>query len=162
MNKEKKNASDLEFLSRAVELAKVGIPKGGGPFGAVITLNGEIISEAYNEVVYTSDPTAHAEILAIRKACEATRSHELSECTLYSSCEPCPMCLGAIYWSGIKKVFYAASRNDAAAAGFGDDLFYQELNKKPEERFVSFTQIKEVDGREVFTLWEGFENKIPY
>jgi guanine deaminase len=156
----KKN--DKELLIRALEIAIAGITKGGGPFGAVITKDGGIISEAYNEVVFTSDPTAHAEILAIRKASESLGSHDLSDCTLFASCEPCPMCLGAIYWSGIKKVFYASDRKDAAAAGFGDDIFYKDLKKAPEKRMISFRQISEIDGREVFKIWEEYEKKISY
>lgn len=156
-----KNA-DREFLKRAVDIAAEGIQKGGGPFGAVITMEGKIISEAYNEVVYSSDPTAHAEILAIRKACDTLRSHDLSGCDLYASCEPCPMCLGAIYWSGISRVFYASERGDAADAGFGDELFYEELSKSPEKRKIAFCRIEDIDGSRVFKLWEMYEKKIRY
>jgi guanine deaminase len=162
MKKIIKKKNDKELLIRALEIAIDGITRGGGPFGAVITKDGEIISEAYNEVVFTSDPTAHAEILAIRKASESLGSHDLSDCTLFASCEPCPMCLGAIYWSGIKKVFYASDRKDAAAAGFGDDIFYKDLKKAPEKRMISFRQISEIDGREVFKIWEEYEKKISY
>lgn len=156
MNKEK------NLLIRALDVAMEGIQKGGGPFGAVITRNGKIIAEAYNEVVSTNDPTAHAEIMAIRKACKSTGSHDLSDCTLYASCEPCPMCLGAIYWSGIMKVFYASNRKDAAMAGFGDDFFYEEIYKSPDQRKISFCQIPEINGNEVFEMWDGYEKKILY
>jgi len=162
MNKQGKAGSDKDLLMRAVEIAIAGIGKGGGPFGAVVTRGGEIVGEGCNEVVFKGDPTAHAEILAIRKACESIGSHDLSECTIYTSCEPCPMCLGAIYWSGIKKVFFASGRKDAAKAGFGDDLFYEEICKSPEKRKISFRKIDEVDGNEVFRIWDSFENKIPY
>jgi len=161
MKKEEKK-SDRELLRRAVEIAIEGIHKGGGPFGAVVTRDGEIISEAYNEVVYISDPTAHAEILAIRKACEQTGSHILQDCTLYASCEPCPMCLGAIYWAGIKKVIYAADRLDADKAGFGDKFFYEEMLKDPEKRNLKFRRISGIDGKEAFRIWISYENKIPY
>lgn len=154
--------NEKELLLRALDIAIEGINKGGGPFGAVITKNGEIIAEAYNEVVYTNDPTAHAEILAIRKAGELLGSHDLGDCTLYASCEPCPMCLGAIYWAGIKRVYYAADREDAARAGFGDDFFYEELKKDPDERVISFCKIPEVDGNEVFRIWESYEKRIFY
>lgn len=154
--------SDRVFLKRAIAVAAEGIKKGGGPFGAVITREGEIISEAYNEVVFSSDPTAHAEILAIRKACNLLSTHDLSGCDLYASCEPCPMCLGAVYWSGISRVFFASSRGDAANAGFGDELFYEELAKLPEERKIAFCRINDIDGNEVFKLWESYEKKIPY
>jgi guanine deaminase len=153
---------DRELLKRAVDIAEEGIQKGGGPFGALITLKGKIISEAHNEVVYCSDPTAHAEILAIRKACDSLRSHDLTGCDLYASCEPCPMCLGAIYWSGISRVFYASEREDAADAGFGDKLFYDELSKSPENRNIVFCRIGDIDGSRVFKLWERYEKKIRY
>jgi tRNA(Arg) A34 adenosine deaminase TadA len=154
--------ADREFLKRAVKAASEGIKKGGGPFGAIIVKNGKVISEAYNEVVFSSDPTAHAEVLAIRKACEAIGSHDLAGSDLYASCEPCPMCLGAIYWSGISRVFYASGRQDAAKAGFGDALFYDELAKSPEERKIAFCRIEDIDGTEVFKLWGKYENRIPY
>jgi len=161
MNVRIKN-TDRVFLNRAVDIAAEGIKKGGGPFGAVITREGKLISEAYNEVVYSSDPTAHAEILAIRKACDSLMSHDLSGCDLYASCEPCPMCLGAIYWSGISRVFYASERGDAADAGFGDELFYEELSKSPDKRKIAFCRIEDIDGSRVFKLWENYEKKIRY
>jgi tRNA(Arg) A34 adenosine deaminase TadA len=154
--------TDREFLKRAVDIAANGIPKGGGPFGAVVTRKGVIISEAYNEVVYSSDPTAHAEILAIRRACELLGTHDLSGCDLYASCEPCPMCLGAVYWSGISKVFYGSERGDAADAGFGDEIFYEELSKPPDERKIVFCRIGDVDCGKVFKLWDRYEKKIRY
>jgi guanine deaminase len=154
--------NDKKLLIRALDVAMVGIKNGGGPFGAVISRDGEIIAEAYNEVVSTKDPTAHAEIVAIREACRVTGSHSLSDCTLYASCEPCPMCLGAIYWSGIKKIFYASDRKDAAKAGFGDDFFYEEILKTPGERKISFCQVPEINGSEVFMMWDKYEKKIPY
>jgi guanine deaminase len=153
---------DRVLLKRAVDIAAGGIQSGGGPFGAVITKGGKIISEAYNEVVFSLDPTAHAEILAIRKACDSLRSHDLSGCDLYASCEPCPMCLGAIYWSGISRVFYASVRGDAAEAGFGDELFYDELSKSPEKRKIAFCRIEDIDGSRVFKLWDSYEKKVRY
>jgi guanine deaminase len=151
-----------DFLARAVKLAEDGIEKGGGPFGAIIVNKGEIISEAVNRVVHSNDPTAHAEILAIRQASKILKTYNLSACTLFASCEPCPMCLGAIYWSGIKTVFYAADRKDAAAAGFNDKYIYDEISNPAEKRHLTFTQLKEVDGSEVFRIWNRFEKKIPY
>jgi guanine deaminase len=153
---------EKKLLIRTLDVAMEGILKGGGPFGAVITRNGEIITEAFNEVVLTNDPTAHAEIMAIRKACKSAGTHDLSDCTLYTSCEPCPMCLGAIYWSGIRKVFYASDRKDAARAGFGDDFFYEEIYKSPDQRKILFSQIPGVDGQEVFEMWNRYEKKIFY
>lgn len=160
--KKKKKKSDRELLLRAVEIAAEGIHKGGGPFGAVVERDGEIISEAFNEVVNNGDPTAHAEILAIRRACEKTGSHTLSDCTLYASCEPCPMCLGAIYWAGIKSVIYAADRTDAEKAGFSDKVIYEEILKEPVKRNVKFSKIPDVNGKETFRIWISYEDRIPY
>jgi tRNA(Arg) A34 adenosine deaminase TadA len=153
---------DKNFLIRAVTLAADGIQKGGGPFGAVITKNGQVMAEAYNKVVILKDPTAHAEILAIRQASQKIGSHDLSDCTLYTSCEPCPMCLGAIYWAGIKKVFYAANRKDAANAGFSDEYIYDEIELIPEQRKIIFNHLPEIDGQKVFQIWDLYENKNPY
>lgn len=154
--------NDKIFLRRAVEIAVNGIQNGGGPFGAVITRNGKIISEAFNRVVLTNDPTAHAEVLAIREAALVLKSHDLNECTLYASCEPCPMCLGAIYWAGIKKVVYACDRDDAEGAGFSDKLIYEEIMLDPGDRKISFSRIPDSGGKEVFRQWDKLENKIPY
>jgi guanine deaminase len=113
-------------------------------------------------VVLSNDPTAHAEVLAIRQAASALNTHNLDKCTLYTSCEPCPMCLGAIYWAGIKKVVYACDRNDAEAAGFSDRLIYEEISLNPESRKISFIRIPDAGGKEVFESWENLEDKIPY
>ena len=153
---------DKSLLLRAVELASKGIEIGGGPFGAVVSKDDKIISEAFNRVVLTNDPTAHAEILAIREAASLLKSHELRECTLYSSCEPCPMCLGAIYWAGIKKVVYASNRIDAEKAGFSDKLIYEEIILKPVNRKISFLRLDDVGEKELFRKWDEFENKISY
>jgi guanine deaminase len=153
---------DKSLLHRAVKIAGEGIEKGGGPFGSVIAKDGEIIGEAYNKVVLMNDPTAHAEILAIRQASLYLQSYNLGECTLYASCEPCPMCLGAIYWAGIRKVVYSSDRKDAARAGFNDDLIYNEISVAPSERKIPFHNLKTTGSKEVFRKWERFENKIPY
>ncbi|MBN1107832.1 MAG: nucleoside deaminase [Bacteroidales bacterium] len=153
---------DRTFITRAVEIAKQGIEKGYGPFGALITRKGRIIAEANNGVVLLKDPTAHAEILAIRKASEILSTHDLSDCVLYSSCEPCPMCLGAVYWSGIKKILYAADRRDAEDAGFSDKMIYDEIKLAPENRRLSFIRVADAGGEEVFRKWESFDDRIPY
>lgn len=153
---------DRNFLKRAIELAEEGIKRGGGPFGAVIACDGKIISESFNEVVTSADPTAHAEILAIRKACKARGSHDLAGCVLYSSCEPCPMCLGSVYWAGIKKVFFASDRKAASLAGFGDDFIYEEIFKDPGERTINFSRIAGIEGDKVFEMWKRLENKKTY
>jgi len=153
---------ELSLLRHAIFLAKKSITDGGGPFGAIIARDGKIIAEANNMVVTSHDPTAHAEILVIRKAAAALKSHDLSDCIIYASCEPCPMCLGAIYWSGIKRVVYAACRKDAADAGFNDSLIYDEIILDPSERKIAFIRDANAGGSEVFKEWDKYEGKIPY
>lgn len=153
---------DRQMLEKAIETALLGIDEGGGPFGAVITRRGKVIATDYNRVVLMNDPTAHAELLVIRKASGILKTHNLSDCTLYSSCEPCPMCIGAIYWAGIKKVFYASGRHEAEEAGFIDSLIYDEISADPSDRKINFIQVKMNTGEEVFRKWEVADNKIPY
>lgn len=153
---------DKSFLKRAIEIAGEGIKIGGGPFGAIVVKEGEIISEAINRVVINYDPTAHAEILAIREAASVLKTHDLSDCTLYSSCEPCPMCLGAIYWSGIIKIVYSSNRIDAENAGFSDNHIYKELLLDPVDRKITFLHLDNTGGKEVFRKWDELGNKIPY
>ncbi|NMC37540.1 MAG: nucleoside deaminase [Bacteroidales bacterium] len=153
---------DKKFLGRAVCLAIESVQSGGGPFGAVIVSGGRIISESGNKVVLLKDPTAHAEILAIREAARILENHDLSGCILYSSCEPCPMCLGAIYWSGIERIVYASDRYDASKAGFSDNEIYREICLGPEERKIIFHKVKMEGAEEAFKRWERLENKIPY
>jgi len=155
-------SDDKLYLQRAIRLASENISEGGGPFGAVIVKDDKIIAEAGNKVVLNNDPTAHAEILAIRQASSFLMSYELSDCTIYSSCEPCPMCLGAIYWAGIKKVVYSSDRADAESAGFSDRLIYNEIMLDPSERTISFIRLDDEGGKEVFRKWDDLENKIPY
>jgi len=154
--------NDKFFLTRAIEIASEGISEGGGPFGAVIVKDDKIIAEAYNRVVLSNDPTAHAEILAIRQASSVLKSHELKDCTLFTSCEPCPMCLGAIYWAGISKVIYACDRTDAEKAGFSDKLIYEEIMLDPSKRKISFSRLTDCGGKEVFRKWDELESKIRY
>jgi guanine deaminase len=153
---------DRFLLNKALELAKRSIIEGGGPFGALVTKDANIISEASNKVVLFHDPTAHAEVLAIREASSALNSHDLSGCVIYSSCEPCPMCLGAIYWSGIKKVVFASDRNEASKAGFNDGLIYEELSLDPVDRKLIFKHIPDAGGEDVFRKWDEFDEKIRY
>ena len=160
--RKKLDDKDARLVSRAVTIAEEGLKNGGGPFGALIRRGNRIISESYNQVVVLGDPTAHAEILAIRKASEVVGSHDLSDCILYSSCEPCPMCLGAIYWAGIKTVFYGSGREDAASAGFDDDYIYRELGLDPGQRDLSFCRVKDIDSNRVFRTWDKLENKKTY
>lgn len=153
---------DRKFLGRAVMLASESVQSGGGPFGAVIVSEGIMISESGNKVVCLIDPTAHAEILAIREAAQILGNHDLSGCTLYSSCEPCPMCLGAIYWSGIERIVYASDRHDAAKAGFSDSDIYREICLDPAERKIRSHRVIMEGANEAFERWEKLENKIPY
>jgi tRNA(Arg) A34 adenosine deaminase TadA len=155
-------SEDRIFLRKAVEIAASGIPEGAGPFGAVIVKEGNILTGTSNRVVLNSDPTAHAEILAIREAARLLGTHDLDGCVLYSSCEPCPMCLGAIYWSGIKRVVYASLRHDAAIAGFDDEFIYSEISLDPSKRKVTFLRIDDEKAGYVFRNWENYEGKIKY
>jgi len=144
------------------EYAKKMIDDGCGPFGALIVRNGGIIAEAVNMVTKNNDPTAHAEILAIRSAAEKLKSFRLEDCEIYSTCEPCPMCLGAIYWAGIKKVYFGATRKDAAAAGFSDDFIYSELGKSLNERALSSEIVNRKAALAVFSHWCSNEKRIEY
>jgi guanine deaminase len=154
--------SDL-FLRRAITLALENVNSAqGGPFAALIVKDGKIIAEAVNRVTFSNDPTAHAEIEAIRKACRALNSFQLSGCDLYASCEPCPMCLGAIYWARPDRVFYAASASDAAAAGFDDAFIYDELRRAPAARRLSITHLPQPEAIRPFQAWLSSSSKKPY
>lgn len=151
------------FMSKAIELAKKGVgSNAGGPFGAVIVKNGKIIAEGYNKVTSKNDPTAHAEVVAIRKACKKLNSFQLDDCIIYTSCEPCPMCLGAIYWARPKKVYYACTREDAANIDFDDQFIYTEISKEINGRQIPFINILREEASEVFKNWTDKEDKIEY
>ena len=153
---------DELYMRLALQQAATAARNGEVPIGAVIVQGNRIVGRGFNRRESWRDPTAHAEILAIRQASEVLATHCLNDCILYTSCEPCPMCLGAIYWSGIKTVFFAADRKDAAAAGFSDRFIYDEISIPVEKRHIVFHQLTEVDGKEAFRIWNCFENKIPY
>ncbi|MEP7037466.1 MAG: nucleoside deaminase [Acidobacteriota bacterium] len=154
---------DEQFMLKAIRLAQNGIDSNaGGPFGAVIVKDGEIVGEGFNKVTSTNDPTAHAEIVAIRDACESLGSFQLDGCVLYTSCEPCPMCLGAIYWARPRKVFYAATREDAANVGFDDEFIYKEIEKKFEDRQMKLVSFLRDEGLKVFKNWENKADKEKY
>jgi tRNA(Arg) A34 adenosine deaminase TadA len=151
------------YLQRAIACAKDGINSGkGGPFGCLIVKDGVVIAEASNQVISDLDPTAHAEITAIRQACKVLGSFQLDGCILFSSTEPCPMCLGAIYWARPLRVYYASTRKDAADAGFDDDFIYRELNLPQPERSIPFQQVALPEGRAVFEEWKEKRNKQEY
>ena len=154
---------DKEFMRRAIELAQNGIEKGaGGPFGAVIVKDGKIIGEGYNQVTSTNDPTAHAEVVAIRNACQNLENFQLAECTIYTSCEPCPMCLGAIYWARPARVFFACTREDAAEIGFDDQFIYEEIELPIENRHIKSTNFLREEGLQVFENWANKTDKTKY
>ncbi|MCZ4410460.1 nucleoside deaminase [Cryomorphaceae bacterium 1068] len=154
---------DQKFMRRAIELAIEGMTNdAGGPFGCVIVKDGEILSEGYNSVTSKNDPTAHAEVVAIRKACEKLETFQLNECTVYTSCEPCPMCLGAIYWARPAKVYYGCSREDAAAIEFDDQFIYDELDLSIGERKIPFDQLLRDEARKAFDQWADKEDRTEY
>lgn len=155
--------SHTPFLERAIALAIAQCQAGaGGPFGAVVVREGVIIAEGWNQVTSTHDPTAHAEIVAIRRACAALGRFSLAGCTLYSSCEPCPMCLGAVYWARLDGLHYAATRQDAASAGFDDALIYRELPLPPGARRLPTVHHPLPESTAPFAAWNALAHRIPY
>ena len=152
-----------DFLQQALQLALDNVDSGeGGPYGAVIVKGNSVIAASANKVTSTIDPTAHAEILAIRLACQQLNDFRLTDCVLYSSCEPCPMCLGAIYWARLDAVYYACNRFDAAAANFDDSFIYDEINVLPEHRRITMHHINLPDARKPFEIWNRKADKILY
>lgn len=157
------NEVEKKYLERAIELSQRGMRQGhGGPFGCVIVRNNQIVGEGFNMVASTNDPTAHAEIVAIRQACQSLNSFQLTECDVYASCEPCPMCLGAIYWARPKRVIYANTRADAAAIEFDDDFIYKEITKGMLERQIPFIHHPHPLAIQVFDEWKKWEGKMKY
>jgi tRNA(Arg) A34 adenosine deaminase TadA len=150
------------MLLRAVALALENVALGGGPFGAVITRGGEVIAEGVNRVVAEQDPTAHAEVVAIRRAGQKIGDHSLAGCEMYASCEPCPMCLGALLWARIDRVWYAAGRADAAAAGFDDAAFYQQFQWKTVENGFVIQRVAVEGFANPFDAWRRNSDKVPY
>jgi len=154
----------LPYIKKAIQLAEKGMKANdGGPFGAIIVdENGKIIGEGNNKVTSTNDPTAHAEIVAIRDACKNLNTFQLEGCTIYTSCEPCPMCLGAIYWARPARIIFAASRADAAKIGFDDDFIYQEIPLPIADRQIPTEQLLQKEGVAVFNAWATKDDKIEY
>jgi len=152
-----------DYLQQAIDLAAENVESGqGGPYGALIVKENKIIAASGNQVTGRLDPTAHAEVMAIRMACQALNDFQLTGCTLYTSCEPCPMCLGAIYWARLDKVYYACSREDAAAAGFDDSFIYDEIPLPPAERRIVMLNLKQGNDLKPFELWNAKPDKILY
>ena len=154
---------DEHFMLTAIRLAQTGVDaERGGPFGAVVVKDGEIIGEGYNCVTSTNDPTAHAEIVAIRNACQKLNSFQLEDCVIYTSCEPCPMCLGAIYWARPKQIFFACTREDAAHIGFDDQFIYEEIERPIEARHIKSINFLRDEGLTVFKHWANKSGKTEY
>lgn len=154
---------DSYFMQKAIDLAKKGMASNsGGPFGAVIVKDNKVIGKGYNKVTSKNDPTAHAEIVAIKEACEKLQSFQLDDCVIYTSCEPCPMCLGAIYWSRLKKVVYGCNRDDASIINFDDQFIYDELEKPINSRQIEFVKLMRQEALDVFKEWQKKSDKIRY
>jgi guanine deaminase len=150
-------------MERAIALSIENVRSGaGGPFAALVVRNGSILATGTNQVTTTRDPTAHAEVVAIRAACQAVSSFQLGDCEMYTTCEPCPMCMGAIYWAHLAKVYYANTRDDAARAGFDDSLIYDQLGLAPGDRSISMMQLMPEQALEAFREWEKSPHKVRY
>jgi guanine deaminase len=159
----KLSVRENKFLERAIALSRTGMERGrGGPFGCVIVKGDEIVGEGYNQVTSSNDPTAHAEVVAIRAACKKLGVYQLTGCEVYTSCEPCPMCLGAIYWARPQKVVYANTRQEAATIEFDDDFIYNEISAKIADRKIPFIHHPHPLAKEVFDAWKKWEGKIKY
>ena len=157
------NPIDRIFMARAIHLAVENVRSGhGGPFGCLVVKEGKVLAEGVNQVTATNDPTAHAEMLAIRQACQKLSPFELRGCDLYTSCEPCPMCLGAIYWARIHKVYFGNLSEDAAKFGFDDSAIYAELTRLHPQRQIPMIQLMREEAREAFRTWDEYPGKILY
>ena len=151
-----------EFMKRAIELSIKSVNNGGGPFGSIIVKSDKIIAEGSNKVTSNNDPTAHGEIVAVREACKKLNNFSLNGCELYSTCEPCPMCLSAIYWARIGKIYYANTREDARKIDFDDSLIYTELQKNIDKRKIPMIQILRNEALKAFELWDKKKDKVKY
>jgi guanine deaminase len=152
-----------KFMRMAIELSEQNVEQGiGGPFGAVIVKDGEVVASSANKVITQNDPTAHAEVSAIRLACLALNTYNLQGCTIYTSCEPCPMCLGAIYWARIDTIYYGNTKADAAAIGFDDHFIYDEIGRPMQQRKLPVVQLLNAEALQAFKLWEIAESKTKY
>ena len=158
----KTTKDDRKFMGEAIRLANESVHHGGGPFGAVIVKDGKIIAGSSNSVTIDNDPTAHAEVNAIREACRKLGTFDLTGCRIYTSCEPCPMCLGAIYWSHIERIYYGNTRKDARDIDFADDFIYEELEKSLDERTVPIIPMMRDEALETFRLWREKTDKTEY
>ena len=151
-----------EYMEMAARISYDNIDKGGGPFGAVIVRGDEVVSTGANSVTLLNDPTAHAEVLAIRAACARLKNFKLDDCIVYSSCEPCPMCLSALYWAGVKKIFFGNTKEDAAAIDFSDQFIYEELERRREYRRLPAIHVEGSGAIRAFEKWAAKTDKVPY
>jgi len=149
-------------MARAIELSIQNVHSGGGPFGAVIVRSGTIVAEGTNRVTSTNDPTAHAEIVALRAACQKLRTFDLKDCDIYVSCEPCPMCLGAIYWARLARIYFAGLASDASSAGFDDSFIYREIEQRHADRKIPMIPMMREQALEAFRVWAAKADKVPY
>ena len=162
MNRVKFTSEDVKFMQLAFDLSIESVANGGGPFGAVIVRDGEVIATGTNRVTATCDPTAHAEVSAIRAACAKLKEFKLSGCTIYSSCEPCPMCLSALYWAGVVRIFYGNSKSDAKAINFDDSFIYDQIALDYSKRSIPCINIMRDKALEGFRAWSEKEDKVLY
>ena len=162
MSKMNITEKDREIMREAIRLANESVKNGGGPFGAVIVKDNEIIAGSSNSVTIDNDPTAHAEVNTIRQACKKLGTFDLSGCVIYTSCEPCPMCLGAIYWAKIDRIYYGNNRTDARNIDFADDFIYDELNRQFDERTIPIIPLLRDEALQSFRLWQEKEDKTEY
>ncbi len=153
---------DIRFMNMAAELAERNIDEGGGPFGAVIVRDGAVVATGVNRVTANNDPTAHAEVNAIRNACDKEQTFNLAGCVVYSSCEPCPMCLSALYWAGVSRIYYGCTQEDAELVNFSDRFIYQEFNKPKAERLIPCVKMDSSRTIKVFEKWEAKEDRVEY
>jgi guanine deaminase len=153
---------DQRFLKQAIELAVGNVGRNGGPFGALVVRAGVVIATGCNQVTTTNDPTAHAEMVAIREACRVLGTFQLGDCEVYSSCEPCPMCLGALYWARPSRIFFAATQQEATAAGFDDSFIYRDIQKPPAERAIPMIHVADDSSARPFAEWAGKVDKTQY
>ena len=153
---------DLAFLKQASDASLASVERGGGPFGAVVVRGDEVITVASNSVTIDNDPTAHAEVNAIRSACKELGTFKLDGCYIYSSCEPCPMCLSALYWAGVDRIYYGNTKEDADAIDFSDKFIYEEFEKAKEDRSIPCIHIPNTDAINAFKAWEAKEDKTEY
>ncbi|MBO4588394.1 MAG: nucleoside deaminase [Bacteroidales bacterium] len=151
-----------DLMRLAIQLSEENVQNGGGPFGAVIAKNGEVIATGVNRVTANNDPTAHAEVSAIRAACQKVKNFKLDGCVVYSSCEPCPMCLSALYWAGVSKIYYANTKDDAKAINFDDSFIYEQLSLERNERSIASEQMLRDEALKAFEMWRDKEDKTEY